>query len=177
MRRRSEIEEKPPNDVIRGGIVETPNVTARGLPARAGSPVKTRVRDFDRIARVIRGKPRFRAGGDPPEVVGPGDVMAFPAGTPRGGEIPEEAERIDVFPPPNPDFRRMSRKRAAPERPRGGEARPRAPAPHRANRLKSAPFARSPRPARSSARPASSASWLKRNSSQEHLARRCGGRP
>ena len=67
-RRRSETGEKPLNGVIRGGIVETPN------------------------------------------------VMAFPAGTPRGGEVPEETERVHVF---LPSCRRirisdgMSGKRAA----------------------------------------------------------------
>ena len=61
-RRRSETGEKPLNGVIRGGIVETPN------------------------------------------------VMAFPAGTPRGGEVPKEAEYVHVFSPPNPDFGRDERK-------------------------------------------------------------------
>ncbi len=105
IRRWSEIEEKPLNNVIRGRIVETPNVMACRITARAGSPIKTHVHDFDQITHMIRGKLRFHSGDEPPRIVGPGDVMAFPAGTPHGGEVLEEAEYIDVFSPPNPDFR------------------------------------------------------------------------
>lgn len=60
-RRRSETGEKPLNGVIQGGIVETPNVMARGIAARAGSPVKTRVRSFSRAASGRADAASFRA--------------------------------------------------------------------------------------------------------------------
>lgn len=101
----TDVEEKPLNNIIRGRIVKTDNVMACRITARTGSPIQTHVHDFDQITHMIRGKLKFRAGEGDYKIVAPGDVMVLPAGVPHGGEVLEEAEYIDIFSPPNPDFR------------------------------------------------------------------------
>lgn len=100
----SEIEERQLNSVVRGRIVQTGNVMACRITAPAGGRVKTHTHPFDQITHMLRGKFMWRTGDEAPRIVQAGDVMVLPAGTPHGGEVLEEAEYIDIFAPPNPDF-------------------------------------------------------------------------
>ncbi len=100
----NDVEERQLNNIIRGRIVKTDNVMACRITAKTGSPIKTHTHEFDQITHMIRGKLKFHSGDEEHKVVQAGDVMIFPAGTPHGGEVLEEAEYIDMFSPPNPDF-------------------------------------------------------------------------
>ncbi len=99
----SEIEEKQLNALVRGRIVKTDNVMACRITAPRGE-IPTHKHDFDQITHIISGKLIFHLGDGNQRIVQAGDVMVLPAGTPHGGEVLEEAEYIDIFSPPNPDF-------------------------------------------------------------------------
>lgn len=99
-----EVEEKQLNPIIRGRIVKTDNVMACRIRAEKGNPIQTHTHPFDQITHMLAGKLRFHLGDEVYREVTPGDVMVLPAGTPHGGEVLEDAEYIDIFSPPNPDF-------------------------------------------------------------------------
>lgn len=100
----NEVEEKQLNNIITGRIVKTDNVMACRIRAKAGNPIKTHTHPFDQITHMLGGKLKFHLGDEAYQIVQAGDVMVLPAGTPHGGEVLEDAEYIDIFSPPNPDF-------------------------------------------------------------------------
>lgn len=101
----TDVEERPLNSVIRGRVVQTQQVMACRITAPKGGIVKTHSHPFDQITHMLRGKFLWQIEGEEgPRIVQAGDVMVLPAGVAHGGEVIEEAEYIDIFAPPNPDF-------------------------------------------------------------------------
>ena len=100
----TDIEERQLNSIIRGRIVQTGNVMACRITAPKGSIIKPHSHPFDQITHMLRGRFLWQIEGEPARIVQAGDVMVLPAGVAHGGEVQEEAEYIDIFAPPNPDF-------------------------------------------------------------------------
>lgn len=100
----NDVEERQLNSVVRGRIVQTDSVMACRITAPAGGRVKTHTHPFDQITHMLRGAFLWQIEDEEPRLVRAGDVMVLPAGTAHGGEVLEEAEYIDIFSPPNPDF-------------------------------------------------------------------------
>ncbi len=100
----TDVEERQLNTVARGRIVQTENIMACRITAPKGGMIKAHSHDFDQITQVLRGKFLWQIEDEPPRIIQSGDVMVLPAGVVHGGEVLEEAEYIDMFAPPNPDF-------------------------------------------------------------------------
>lgn len=99
-----DVTERQLNTVVRGRIVETEHLMACRITAPKGGIVKPHSHPFDQITHMLRGKFLWQIEGEAPRIVQAGDVMVLPAGVAHGGEVLEEAEYIDMFAPPNPDF-------------------------------------------------------------------------
>ena len=100
----NEVEEMNMANTARARVVQTDQVMACRIVAPEGIRTETHTHPFDQITHMMRGKLKFHLGDEDYKIVGPGDVLVVPAGTPHGGEVLERAEYIDFFSALNPLF-------------------------------------------------------------------------
>lgn len=70
---------------------------------KAGSLVPEHRHPHEQITHMVRGRMRFTLGGES-LVIGPGDVVLVPPGTPHSVEVLEDCECLDIFSPVRQDF-------------------------------------------------------------------------
>lgn len=100
----SDLEEAELNPLVRGRVVETPQVMVARVKAPRDNTINMHRHDFDQITHMLSGRMRWQIDGEEPRIVEAGDVMLMPAGVAHGGEVLEDAEYLDVFAPPRQDF-------------------------------------------------------------------------
>lgn len=99
-----DMEEAELNPLVRGRVVETPQVMVARIKAPRDKTINMHRHDFDQITHMLAGRMRWQIEGEAPRIVEAGDVMLMPAGVAHGGEVLEDAEYLDVFAPPRQDF-------------------------------------------------------------------------